>query len=329
MWAKASQSINFITTMFVFWWSFPLSSAAFFVKWLNFTGKRNDMFQWSKFMLHFMHTRVKIAGTQRIASSDGKPMMYLANHRSWADFFIDVYILGGRTLIMSRMAVLFAFPVFMAGVIILKGVLLFRRDLVRDKEKFNSWLDEEIQQSLLNAMLVYPEGHRNIKPDALPLKRGMLHYAYSRKMPVQVVITAGKENVLSEKAMSTGFGQVLVTGFSDVIDPNNFKAGEDFITKVSEVFMSEWARVYGHAKKPESLPDYNPADNLMVYDYPFSMRLHLATTLVFCGYMLFLAGFLAVKVLGPALCVAFGVLSVSCLGYAHLYPELTHTGKNM
>lgn len=45
--------------------------------------------------------------------------------------------------------------------------------------------------------------------------------------------------------------------------------------------------------------------------------------------MLFLAGFLAVKVLGPALCVAFGVLSVSCLGYAHLYPELTHTGKNM
>lgn len=66
-------------------------------------------------------------------------------------------------------------------------------------------------------------GHRNIKPDALPLKRGMLHYAYSRKMPVQVVITAGKENVLSEKAMSTGFGQVLVTGFSDVIDPNNFK----------------------------------------------------------------------------------------------------------
>lgn len=55
-------------------------------------------------MLHFMHTRVKIAGTQRIASSDGKPMMYLANHRSWADFFIDVYILGGRTLIMSRSA---------------------------------------------------------------------------------------------------------------------------------------------------------------------------------------------------------------------------------
>lgn len=32
--------------------------------------------------------------------------------------------------------------------------------------------------------------------------------------------------------------------------------------------MSEWARVYGHAKKPESLPDYNPADNLMVCGIP-------------------------------------------------------------
>jgi len=75
--------------------------------------------------------------------------------------------------------------------------------------------------------------------------------------------------------------------------------------------------------------DHSSCFCVQVYDYPFSMRLHLATTLVFCGYMLFLAGFLAVKVLGPALCVAFGVLSVSCLGYAHLYPELTHTGKNM
>lgn len=32
------------------------------------------------------------------------------------------------------MAVFFAFPVFMAPVIVLRGILLFRRDIVRDKE---------------------------------------------------------------------------------------------------------------------------------------------------------------------------------------------------
>lgn len=31
-------------------------------------------------------------------------------------------------------------------------------------------------------------GHRSRLPKSLPLKRGMLHYAYSRKLPVQVTM---------------------------------------------------------------------------------------------------------------------------------------------
>lgn len=45
----------------------------------------------------------------------------------------------------------------------------------------------------------------------------MLHYAYSRKLPVQIVITDGKEAVISEKDMSAHFGQTLLVGYSDVI----------------------------------------------------------------------------------------------------------------
>jgi hypothetical protein len=37
---------NFVAVMCLFWWSFVLSSAAYFVKWLDFKGKRNDIFQW-------------------------------------------------------------------------------------------------------------------------------------------------------------------------------------------------------------------------------------------------------------------------------------------
>ena len=32
----------------------------------------------------------------------------------------------------------------------------------------------------------YPEGHRSLLDEPLPLKTGMLKYAYSRRMPVQV-----------------------------------------------------------------------------------------------------------------------------------------------
>lgn len=60
-------------------------------------------------------------------------------------------------------------------------------------------------------------GHRSTRGEPLPLRRGMLHYAYSRRLPVQIVITDGKEAVISEKDMSAHFGQTLLVGYSDVI----------------------------------------------------------------------------------------------------------------
>ena len=47
----------------------------------------------------------------------------------------------------------------------------------------------------------------------------MMHYAYSRQMPVQVVMTANKEAVISEKDMSAHFGQTLLVGYSEAIHP--------------------------------------------------------------------------------------------------------------
>ena len=60
-------------------------------------------------------------------------------------------------------------------------------------------------------------GHRSTRPQSLPLRRGMLHYAYSRQLPIQIVVTDGKEAVISEKHMSAHFGQTLLVGYSDVI----------------------------------------------------------------------------------------------------------------
>lgn len=62
-------------------------------------------------------------------------------------------------------------------------------------------------------------GHRSCRAESLPLRRGMMHYAYSRQMPVQVVMTANKEAVISEKDMSAHFGQTLLVGYSEAIHP--------------------------------------------------------------------------------------------------------------
>ena len=61
---------------------------------------------------------------------------------------------------------------------------------------------------------MYPEGHRSTLGESLPLKRGMLHYAYSRKLPVQVVIGANKEAIISEKHCTARLNQTAVVGYS-------------------------------------------------------------------------------------------------------------------
>jgi hypothetical protein len=64
--------------------------------------------------------------------------------------------------------------------------------------------------------MVYPEGHRSAKNESLPLKRGMLHYAHSRGVPVQIIMSAGKEDVLNEKTGTAGFGKAMITSYSRV-----------------------------------------------------------------------------------------------------------------
>lgn len=57
---------------------------------------------------------------------------------------------------------------------------------------------------LLLLLLLLLAGHRGTGPHSLPLKRGMVYYAHSRKLPVQIVMAAHKENVLSEKEWRVG-----------------------------------------------------------------------------------------------------------------------------
>ena len=62
------------------------------------------------------------------------PPSVQCNHRSWADFFLDIYLTEGLAAPMSRAMVYFAFPVFVTSVIALKGIILFKRGTIADKD---------------------------------------------------------------------------------------------------------------------------------------------------------------------------------------------------
>lgn len=57
-----------------------------------------------------------------------------SNHRSWADFYLDVVATDGNAQMLSRMAVAWVFPMFMGAVCIIRSVILFQRGRKHDKE---------------------------------------------------------------------------------------------------------------------------------------------------------------------------------------------------
>ena len=83
-------------------------------------------------MCDFFGVKVLKHGKQGLLK--GRRCVYLCNHRSWADFFVDIFLTEGLAAPMSRTMVFFAFPVFITSVNILKGIILFKRGSIADKD---------------------------------------------------------------------------------------------------------------------------------------------------------------------------------------------------
>jgi len=237
------NALAFLAGVAVMYWSVPLGCLLYCIKWLHFGGPRDDMFQWARLVSRCFGVTLLRVGTPELFRT-ASPVMYLANHRCWADFFLDVFATEGRAAMLSRWAVFPVFPVFLASAMLLKGVIFFRRDRVPDKTAFNAFLDACIARSPVSGLMIYPEGHRSTAPASLPLRRGMLAYAHSRRMPIQVVITKDKEKVLSEKRLRAAFGARLKIGYSPVLQSSDFPDFESFMAAVQAAWDETWWRVY-------------------------------------------------------------------------------------
>lgn len=154
---------------------------------------------------------------------------------------------------LSRWAVFYAFPVFITAALWMRHMIFFKRIRLADKEAFNRRLEAQFQRTYTNGMIVYPEGHRSTKAESLPLKRGILHFTYSRGYKTQVIITRGKEQLLSEKRLAVHFGARLACGYGAVIDPAAHSDFDAFVAEVQRQWDALWRQVYG--ADVEALPE--------------------------------------------------------------------------
>ena len=244
--------------------------------------------------------------------------LYLANHRSWADFFLDVVATDGRAQMLSRAAVAVAFPAFMLAVCVIRSVILFRRDNVKDFNAFNAMIESKIRASPVDGLIVYPEGHRSTRSKPLPLKKGMLQFAWSRSMPVQVVASSGKEGVISEKANSARWGRRVVVAYSTPVRPADHADFEGFFAQVVEEWVSTWNRVAREEAAPlksaSPIPELG-LDNRQYPDWMLRAQVFVTgtTVLAFLATCFVSARFFVRRVEGlPAILRAPVLLALVC-----------------
>jgi len=132
----------------------------------------------------------------------------------------------------------------------------FNRKRGIDRAAFAKFMEDEWVKRKTFGMIAYPEGTRSQASEPLPLKTGVLQFAYEYKHPVQCVITAGKETVCNEKRLSMKRNQTVITACSEVVDPAKFENMDAFVAKVREVFAETFKSAY--ATKVEDAVPYNP-----------------------------------------------------------------------
>ena len=203
--------------------------------------------QWTSHSTWFVGINLyKLPGSVPVIKN--RSLMILGNHRNFCDFIMHDVITENTCNFLSRALVGIVFP-FMALVsYITDGVWYFVRGQGTDLEMFFKWIDYKftLHKTGRTHLLVYPEGHRNLKKEPLPLRSGMIRYAFTRKLPIQMFMCSGYDNVINEKKFVAEWGSAQVKyKVYEPVFPEKFKDFESLMDELKQKFSERFKEVHG------------------------------------------------------------------------------------
>ena len=184
--------------------------------------KNKNIYQLSEKSQHKLNLKLK--KINKIKVSTGPNKIFLFNHRSWADFFIDHYICKGTYI--SR-----------------KEVTLVSLGPADHSSKYK--LYDDIKKMLKKkSILLYPEGTRNTSNKSKPLKFGIIKLGYEQNVPFQIIIVSNKENVINEKKLKINKNIICEYFTSELIYPKDFKTLKEFTNEIQKKWDESWNVIY-------------------------------------------------------------------------------------
>lgn len=196
----------------------------------------------------------------KISQSDlyqqGKPM-YLCNHRTWSDFFIDRVLTNLRGAYLSRWLVLAGFPLAASLCYLGDTLKFFYRGTDR---KANQKRLYKLLDSYSDGIIVYPEGKRNTSEHTLELKTGCIRYAWDRKRPIQVILSRGKELVLNEFSQTSRMSRDVFVYYGTPLFPDEYDSFDTLLRDVQVSWDHGWNTCKDSTPKAQPMKIFIPDD---------------------------------------------------------------------
>ena len=201
-----------------------------FVKVLSGFSSGQTMF---KNIINFHQIKFTQPKTNQIICSD--KCIYLCNHRSVSDGYIDGYITSDSAP-LARILTIVPNPFGTILPYILNKTFIFNRN-VKDRTVLQTQIKHFMKN---NSIFAYPEGHRQQTDKSYPFKFGIVRMAYRLNFPVQIIMTKNKEKVLSIQLGTFGFGVSCRVTVDRVMHPCNFKNIDDWCVSIEKRWYEVW-----------------------------------------------------------------------------------------
>jgi len=146
-----------------------------------------------------------------------------------------------------------------ASLFILKKGIVFRRNS-KDRHKMRQQIYNGLAKAMQRKQLVvvFPEGHRYLGEGTLPLKSGIINWAYEQQVACAIVLYYGNDKLINEKALTINRGQEITCWHREIYHPRDYSTAEEFFVTISRDFAAGYAELVAHV---EQAPTYKTEDN--------------------------------------------------------------------
>lgn len=211
--------------------------------------------------------------------------VYLFNHVSFADFFIDNYIISGNGCYISRIVVFFAVPLSCIYGFLNNCIYFIKRDSRNVKDNLKLGFENIIHKNK-KKVIFYPEGTRNKTNNVIPLKYGGLNLIFNMGYSLQIINVKNKDKILNEKKMHINYNITCDIVASDTIHASNYNSFEEFYTAV----CVKWEECFYRTSGSSVLVENSNKENIHSFSRVYSVGLFVGLSLLSYLHLNFFIG---------------------------------------